>query len=131
MLDSASAVRVEAVRISTSSYASSRREVASVTSHRRLSGARAVADPARLRGQIYDYGHGLGAYFAKHFGERDLRKALVRHGISRADSIFIRRRQATNADRTSATGSAYGVYRGDGPDFRSISLLVGAPRRGA
>lgn len=55
------------------------------------------ADPARLRGQIYDYGHGLGAYFAKHFGERDLRKALVRHGISHADSFFIRRRQATNA----------------------------------
>ncbi|MGB9111571.1 MAG: glycosyltransferase family A protein [Acidimicrobiales bacterium] len=55
-----------------------------------------VSDPALLRGQIYDYGHGLGAYFAKHLGERDFRKALTRHGVSRVDSIFLRRQEASN-----------------------------------
>ncbi|HEY5985343.1 MAG TPA: glycosyltransferase, partial [Streptosporangiaceae bacterium] len=41
-------------------------------------------DAQALNEQIYSYGHGLGAYLAKHLANRELRAAIVRHGLDQA-----------------------------------------------
>lgn len=42
------------------------------------------ANPPALREQVYSYGHGLGAYLAKHIREKTLRTALLRYGFRQA-----------------------------------------------
>ena len=39
------------------------------------------ASTPELREQVYSYGHGLGAYLAKHVSSRELRAALLVHGL--------------------------------------------------
>jgi O-antigen biosynthesis protein len=52
-------------------------------------------EAAELREQIYFYGHGLGAYLAKHLPNRELRGAMVRHGPHQAGLLLNRVRQAS------------------------------------
>jgi glycosyltransferase involved in cell wall biosynthesis len=52
-------------------------------------------DTRALREQIYSYGHGLGAYLAKQLASRELRLALIRHGLNQAGRLFGRMRQAS------------------------------------
>lgn len=53
------------------------------------------SDPEALGEQIYSYGHGLGAYLAKHLPNRELRSALVMHGLPEAGVLLRRMRRAT------------------------------------
>jgi GT2 family glycosyltransferase len=53
------------------------------------------ADTDALRQQIYSYGHGLGAYLAKHMLNRQLPPSLVGHGLSRAGDVLLRMRRAS------------------------------------
>lgn len=56
-----------------------------------------------LRRQMYDYGHGLGAYLAKHLTNRELRRALSMYGFAHAVSIL---RRMTGASRQTEFGLA-------------------------
>jgi GT2 family glycosyltransferase len=53
------------------------------------------SDPEALGEQIYSYGHGLGAYLAKHLPNRELRAALVAGGVPQLGVLLSRMRQAT------------------------------------
>ena len=53
------------------------------------------SDPDALSEQIYSYGHGLGAYLAKHSHNRQLRVALLRHGLPQIGVMIGRMRQAS------------------------------------
>jgi GT2 family glycosyltransferase len=53
------------------------------------------SDRTALGEQIYSYGHGLGAYLAKHLSSPELRAALVRHGIPAAAAMLGRMRRAS------------------------------------
>jgi GT2 family glycosyltransferase len=55
-----------------------------------------------LREQIYSYGNGLGAYIAKHLGSRELRTALLAHGLQQAGLTI-------KALRRAALGSQLGL----------------------
>jgi GT2 family glycosyltransferase len=57
---------------------------------------------SELREQIYSYGHGLGAYLAKHVHSRELRLALLAHGIGQVGRTF-------RALRRAAVGSQLGM----------------------
>jgi GT2 family glycosyltransferase len=60
------------------------------------------ADAQALSEQIYSYGHGLGAYLAKHLGNRELRAAIVRHGLGQASRLLGRMRQASQSSALGA-----------------------------
>jgi GT2 family glycosyltransferase len=62
------------------------------------------AETEALSEQIYSYGHGLGAYVAKHLPNRDLRNALASHGIHQASVLLARMRQATQESQLRAGG---------------------------
>jgi GT2 family glycosyltransferase len=53
------------------------------------------ADAGALSEQLYSYGHGLGAYVAKHLPNRDLRHALVAHGAGQASALLSRMGRAS------------------------------------
>ncbi len=55
------------------------------------------SDPHALGEQTYSYGHGLGAYLAKHLSNPDLRAALARSGMAQA-GLFLRRMRRATAD---------------------------------
>lgn len=57
------------------------------------------SDPGALGDQIYAYGHGLGAYLAKHSQNRQLRAALVRHGPAHIAETIRRMRQAARSSQ--------------------------------
>jgi GT2 family glycosyltransferase len=76
------------------------------------------ADAEALSEQIYSYGHGLGAYVAKHLQNRDLRYALVGHGLREATLLLGRMRRASQVSQLRAGGrrlaltEAWGVMAG-------------------
>ncbi len=57
-----------------------------------------------LREQIYSYGHGLGAYLAKHVPNRDLQTALIRHGLRQVGVVLGRAQRAAQVSHLE-TGS--------------------------
>jgi O-antigen biosynthesis protein len=59
-------------------------------------------DASALSEQLYSYGHGLGAYVAKHLGRRDFQAALLGHGVRHAWSLV---RQMRIASRESQLGT--------------------------
>ena len=61
-------------------------------------------DVEALSEQIYSYGHGLGAYLAKHLPNRELRHALVRHGLRQATVLARRMRRASRVSHLRAGG---------------------------
>jgi O-antigen biosynthesis protein len=62
------------------------------------------ADAEALSEQIYSYGHGLGAYVAKHLANRDMRHALVAHGVRQSGVLVARMHQATRESQLRAGG---------------------------
>jgi len=63
-----------------------------------------------LAKQIYSYGHGLGAYLAKHLRNRDLRAALLAHGFRQAKVLLRRQRLATQASQLGVGGRRLALY---------------------
>lgn len=56
-------------------------------------------DMQSLREQLYCYGHGLGAYLAKHMGNRDLRTALRSHALHQSKLTLGRIREASKVSQ--------------------------------
>jgi GT2 family glycosyltransferase len=57
------------------------------------------ADARALDHQMFSYGHGLGAYLAKHLTNRELRAALVRHGVGHAGVLARRMHRASQVSQ--------------------------------
>lgn len=62
--------------------------------HRHRSDSEALAD------QLYSYGHGLGAYLAKHLRDPRLQAALLLHGILKIGTVVRRMLLASRASRS-------------------------------
>ncbi len=62
------------------------------------------ADTEALSEQIYAYGHGLGAYVAKHLPNRALRNALFAHGLSQGSILLGRMRRASQSSQLASDG---------------------------
>lgn len=56
-------------------------------------------DTLPLGQEIYSYGHGLGAYLAKHLPNPQMRAALVRQGLRQVGVVLTRMRRAAQAGR--------------------------------
>jgi GT2 family glycosyltransferase len=67
--------------------------------HRHRADARALAE------QMYTYGHGLGAYLAKHLPNRELRDALLSHGLRHAAMALGRQRVAAQSGQLGAAAA--------------------------
>jgi GT2 family glycosyltransferase len=67
------------------------------------------SDPDALGDQIYSYGHGLGAYLAKHSRNRELRVALVRHGLAQIGVIIGRMRKASRSSQLWSGSAGLGI----------------------
>ena len=71
------------------------------------------SDPDALGDQIYSYGHGLGAYLAKHSKNRQLRAAFLLHGVPEIGVVIGRMRQASVSSQPwSSAGLAITEIRG-------------------
>jgi GT2 family glycosyltransferase len=76
------------------------------------------SDTEALGEQIYSYGHGLGAYVAKHLPNPDFRYALVGHGLHQARVLLSRMRRASQVSQLRVSGrrlaltEAWGVMAG-------------------
>jgi glycosyltransferase involved in cell wall biosynthesis len=81
-----------------------------------------------LRKQMYDYGHGLGAYLAKHVGERELRVGLLKHGVSHARSIRRRQQDASRKAKSVRVGLWMASAEGAGVLAGAIRYWVGSRR---
>jgi GT2 family glycosyltransferase len=66
-------------------------------------------DATALSEQLYAYGHGLGAYVAKHQHSRDLQVALLSHGIKHAWSLIRLMRVASRESQLGSRGSRLAV----------------------
>jgi GT2 family glycosyltransferase len=64
--------------------------------HRHRTDAKALSE------QLYGYGHGLGAYVAKHLQSRDFRAALLAHGARHAWSLVLQMRVASRESQLGA-----------------------------
>jgi GT2 family glycosyltransferase len=94
--------------------------------HRHRSDRRALGE------QTYSYGHGLGAYLAKHLSDRRLRSALARHGLAELGTLAGRMRRATRDSQfgpgggrlalTEARGVAAGLM-----SYRRAARVTGCP----
>jgi GT2 family glycosyltransferase len=65
--------------------------------HRHRTDARALSE------QLYAYGHGLGAYVAKHLTSRDFQAALLGHGVRHAWSLVLLMRVASRESQLGPT----------------------------
>jgi O-antigen biosynthesis protein len=72
--------------------------------HKHRSSSQALAE------QVYSYGHGLGAYLAKHFWNRELRTALLGYGLHHTRVLLGRQRQASRASQLGADGRKLALY---------------------
>jgi len=61
------------------------------------------SDPEALADQLYSYGHGLGAYLAKHLRDPRLQAALLLHGIRKIGAVVRRMLLASRASRSGPT----------------------------
>jgi glycosyltransferase involved in cell wall biosynthesis len=62
-------------------------------------------DEIALSEQLYAYGHGLGAYVAKHLHDRRLFAALISHGARHGWSLVRQMRHASAASQLGSRGS--------------------------
>jgi GT2 family glycosyltransferase len=62
------------------------------------------ADTAALAEQVFSYGHGLGAYLAKHLSSSQLRTQLLAKGLPQARGVSIRMRQAVRESQLQSSG---------------------------
>ena len=62
------------------------------------------SDPRALGEQTYSYGHGLGAYLAKHRSNPALRAALLREGVPHLGALIGRMRRATRESQLGPGG---------------------------
>ncbi len=72
------------------------------------------SDPDALSDQIYSYGHGLGAYLAKHSQTRQLRVALVKHGLAQVGVMIGRMRRASRSSRPRPVRVGLGITEARG-----------------
>jgi GT2 family glycosyltransferase len=72
------------------------------------------SDPDALGDQIYSYGHGLGAYLAKHSRNRQLRVALMRHGPAQIGVMIGRMRQASRSSQLGSISARLGTTEARG-----------------
>lgn len=72
------------------------------------------SDTQALGEQTYSYGHGLGAYIAKHLSNRDLRRALVRHGVPQVGILRARMRQASRDSQIGPGGAKLAITEARG-----------------
>ena len=76
------------------------------------------ADSAALAEQLYAYGHGFGAYLAKHLRNRELRRALLSYGLRHARMAAGRQQVAARSGQLGAEGNrlarkeTYGIIPG-------------------
>ena len=76
------------------------------------------SNPQALGEQAYSYGHGLGAYLAKHLSNPELRAGLAGHGLAHFGRLLGRVRRAVRASKLGPSGGrvalteAYGVIVG-------------------
>jgi cellulose synthase/poly-beta-1,6-N-acetylglucosamine synthase-like glycosyltransferase len=61
-------------------------------------------DTAALSEQIYSYGHGLGAYLAKHSADLQFRRALLSHGFLQARQLVGQMRRASQVSHVGTGG---------------------------
>lgn len=83
--------------------------------HRHRADARALAQ------QMYTYGHGLGAYLAKHLPNRKLRDALLSDGLRHAAIALGRQRDAAQYSQLGAAGKRLALYE-------TCGIMPGAAR---
>lgn len=67
------------------------------------------SDPDALGDQIYSYGHGLGAYLAKHASNRQLRAALARYGLAQIGVMLGRMLQASRSSQRWSHSAGLGI----------------------
>jgi GT2 family glycosyltransferase len=72
------------------------------------------SDPDALGDQIYSYGHGLGAYLAKHSQNRQLRVALVKHGLAQIGVMIGRMRRASRSGQPRPHSVGLGITEARG-----------------
>jgi GT2 family glycosyltransferase len=66
-------------------------------------------DTQALREQIYSYGHGLGAYVAKHLLNRQMPATVLGHGLGQVGMVVGRMRRATQESQLRADGRRLGL----------------------
>jgi GT2 family glycosyltransferase len=79
------------------------------------------AEVGALDAQMYSYGHGLGAYLAKHLSAPGLRSALARHGVRHLGVLARRMRGATAVSGLASGGTRLALSEARG-------VVVGAWR---
>jgi cellulose synthase/poly-beta-1,6-N-acetylglucosamine synthase-like glycosyltransferase len=79
------------------------------------------SDLEALGEQIYYYGHGLGAYLAKHLANRQMSVVLLGRGLRQAKVVLGRSRQASRAGQMGSGGRRLAVSEARG-------VLAGALR---
>jgi len=72
------------------------------------------SDPRALGEQTYSYGHGLGAYLAKHRSNPQLRAALLREGIPHLGALIGRVRRATRESQLGPGGGRLALIEARG-----------------
>jgi GT2 family glycosyltransferase len=91
------------------------------------------ADIQALREQLYSYGHGLGAYLAKHMANHDLRAALRGQGLRESKVTLGRMRDASQISHLGihakrlALAEARGMVIGAVRYRRAAHLRTGIP----
>jgi GT2 family glycosyltransferase len=65
------------------------------------------ADADALREQLYDYGHGLGAYLGKHLPKRELQMALLGSGLRHALATLGQMMHAAEASHLGSPGRRF------------------------
>lgn len=72
------------------------------------------ADSWALAGQLYAYGHGFGAYLAKHLPNRELRNALVSQGLRHVGMAVGRQRQAARSGQLGVSSKGLSLCESSG-----------------
>lgn len=79
------------------------------------------ADTHALSAQIYSYGHGLGAYLAKHLHNRDMRAAMLGHGLRQSNVVLGRMHRASQLSHLGGDGRRLALTEARG-------VIIGALR---
>jgi len=87
------------------------------------------SDPDALGDQIYSYGHGLGAYLAKHSRNRQLRAALLRHGLAQVGVVIGRMWHASRSSELSRRSAGLGMTEIRGVIAGALAYWRAARRR--
>lgn len=90
--------------------------------HRHRASAEALGE------QMYSYGHGLGAYTAKHMADRRFRAALLGHGYGRIGALAAQMARASRASRLGLRGARLALSEAHGAVMGTVRYVRAARR---